>query len=379
MGQSEHLLGRAARRWRFRCRPEATLLLAVAGLALAGCQAVPPPYAASHRYGTVRAASLEDATRVAGWVEELVPKVRGLLPETRSENFDVWVQEDLHYFRGQRLPEHITGFVYATGSWRRIHLRSDAPFPKNALCHELVHALLTDRWRTLPAVIEEGLCDFVARTLVADGGERARARRLIDAARYLGEVRLAIAIQTEGEDGTLRRRRLRLLFVDPPEGEELEPLEVLKLASRELGTWRRLSAYHYGFGYWLAERLLCRIGFDGLLALCASAERSESKDKIVPVRAVMKEAELPSQEFWRTETLEQIGTAELRQIVAENRERIVRAVSRELLRHRESNESFDALVARTGVSLQLGTVETHLELMEEAGFQAELLHALRSR
>lgn len=257
--------------------------LALGGaLALAGCQVAPPKECAVHPMGVVRAEERDDAERYGELVATLQPEIKALLPDTPDRATEVWVQKNLASRRGQRVPLNVKGFtlIAEDHSRGRIHLREDVDHPEWFLAHELVHALLGESWKTLPAVLEEGLADVVAAQLRPALAPRIRALRAIEASLYLG--RLKLVINHSGIGYPAGNGPLEIWFHYDEPRDKLAIQDALTpdtYAFRE--RFGDMDDALYGVGFLIVERLRERIGYNGLHELCLRAAR-EGREAIDP-------------------------------------------------------------------------------------------------
>lgn len=264
-------------------------LVVVVAAAFAGCRAAPPACCIEGDYGTVRAATDANADDAARLVARLIPRVRGLLPDTRERSVDVWLQPQIELYRGSPYPQHIAGM--ADDAKSRIHLRSGDPDLELHLAHELVHLMLGDSWKALPGVMEEGLCDLVASRVVGGAsGQRHHARRMLEAAGYFGGFEALLEMRRPGADPMPRRTEvyhLRLAFDEVVDlGVEhalaMDDAEVFERSTQESGIGL------YGLGYLLTWAIVEARGFEGLRELCADAKHDG--EERVPARRLLAAA-----------------------------------------------------------------------------------------
>ena len=241
-------------------------------LLLSSCRAAPPPAAVRSDFGVVRAATDEQARRVSGLSERLIPRLRDLLPGLRDHDLEVWVQKEIELVRGSPYPEHIAGMAdYENG---RIHLRRSDTSLELHLAHELVHVLLDDSWSSLPGVLEEGLCDLVAALLTGQEGEAHHARRLVESTAFFGGFDVIIDVRNQNRryHGRKVGHRMKLSFeklseLTVNEVLELDDEQVFKHATEDTGVGL------YGLGYLVTLAIVERIGFEGLHALCSRTDQ----------------------------------------------------------------------------------------------------------
>lgn len=289
--------------------PRPVLQALLVPFAIAGCRAVPPTHGSSAREGHVRAERPDDASRVAASLDELAPRVRALLPDTRERRVEVWVQEDPVLYRFPHFSYADADGLYVAGAGR-IHLRRDAEHLDRTLAHELVHASLGEAWRTLPGTLEEGVCDVASAALCPDAAGSLRAGRLAAAAFATGGLVVELLAPRHGAGPAPVRIALS---ADPP--LEIDPLEVFRarggLAPSSLSPARKRALY--GLAYLVVERIVERRGWPGLHALVARAEADERER--VPEAWLLDAAGLScDRESWRRALAEALGPRELSQL-----------------------------------------------------------------
>lgn len=204
-----------------------------------------PPIAVQSSQGEVRAYTAEDAGRVAALLEELAPKVRELLVETREGGPEVFVLE-----------QQVANSPIAYNCDGRILLGPRSrDLERFALAHELAHWQVAGAWKALPPAVEEGLADGIALELVPEASFSI-------AVGYLSELH---------------------------EGGVVDPVEVLHLTRRQ---WSDMPhgaerSARYAVGFFIAVR----IGIPKLRALCAKAVLAGHER--VPAEWLLAEARLP--------------------------------------------------------------------------------------
>lgn len=245
---------------------------ALLALGLVGCQIAPPAVTAVHPLGVVRADDQSSAERYGELVTALQPDIKALLPDVPARNTEVWVQKKLGTRRGQKVPLNVKGFTLISDdhSRGRIHLRADVDYPDWFLAHELVHATLGDSWKTLPAVLEEGLCDVVAAELRPQVAPRIRALRAIEASLYLGRLKLVISHSGIGYRAGNGPIEIWFHYDEPRNKLPLEQaLAPHTYAFRE--HHGDMDDALYGVGFLIVQRLRERVGYAGLHDLCLRA------------------------------------------------------------------------------------------------------------
>ena len=359
-----------------RCRGSALVVLALA-LTASACRAPPPLHEVRTRYSIVRADSLDLCRRYGALVDDLVPQIRTRLPGVSEGPVELWVQDRLRIYRWHHVPDFVTGFVHTEGA-RRVHLRADAEYAANALCHELVHALLGERWRPLPVLLEEGLCDHLALELVEDGRDATRTRRLLDGARYLGELEPSLELAYEPPDAVHRFWTINFSFQRPRDQRAAPPREALRFAGREGDSIRGLlNAHHYGFGVWLVGRVVSRSGYDGVLALCDEADAEGLE--LVKVDAILAAAELGRDEDWQRALLAEFERRDLRVIALENVDGLAGTVAAEINGLDRDRDGAAATLAHCRFDLRLSGCPYALDLLSLPEFLDALEAALSER
>lgn len=248
-------------------------------------------------------------------VDDLQPLVVGLLPDSRDENLDVWIQDEpmLYRFLGDTYAEADGFWAEAPG---RIHLRQDADDIERTLAHELTHATLGPTWNRLPGTIEEGLCDYVSVELCPESAASMRAGRLSAASFAIGGLELELTVaETDHSRGVETSYSARILLQSGGP-EPLNPLDVFNVSAGLSST--KLEAVDkkafYGLSYLLVDRIAKRHGLDKLHELCLRAEREN--EKTVPSAWLLEAAELDAApETWQRAIAAALGEAELEQLV----------------------------------------------------------------
>lgn len=261
-------------------------------LALTGCLAhFPPrlPHAAPSPWGTVRAEDPGIALEMAALVDEVAPRIAPEVPGLAVRDLDVRV------VRGFADP--LWGgatFQMPGGYWMELPVASLPDLARSTLAHELVHYWLGPDWDPLPAVLEEGLADLVAGTVVPEESaiERAGYAILLSTA-YSGGLELRV-----GPPAGARPSVATMTLNADLDHEALPDLEqVLRMSSRDLNAVesRENRLFLYGFGYLFASR----IGVDRLYELCLRARaRGHSR---IPSRWIYEEAGIDPEDpgSWR--------------------------------------------------------------------------------
>ena len=275
------------------------------------CQAPAPRSRAISRLGDVRAPSQGIADEVATLVDEFQPRVLELLPDSRDENLDVWIQEEpkLYRFLGNTYEEADGFWAEAPG---RIHLRRDADDLKRTLVHELTHATLGASWDRLPGTIEEGLCDYVSVTLCPDSAPTMRAGRLSAASFAIGGLELELTV-TDPDEGTTYAARILLQSGGPI---PLDPLDAFKVRAGLSSTTLEAvdKKAFYGLAYIVVDRIAKRHSLEKLHELCRRAERED--EETIPTEWLLEAAGLDANpKTWRRAIAAALEVPELEQLV----------------------------------------------------------------
>jgi hypothetical protein len=278
---------------------------ALAGWLASSC-VTPPAASVESLHGKVRAPTEEEAAVVAELLDDLHPRVRALLPGTEEQRVEVWLQEELRMFSMVEPSHEVVALNF--DAWNRIHLKRGSSFLPEDLAHELVHLMLDESWNTLPPVLEEGLADHVGLALNPNMAPGFRAGRLSmvlgGLGRYSGRVRFGRPA-IEGTDS------LVFHMIEPPR-ELLSPLAAFRAEVREISPHSRSTLKNtlYGLGFLAVERIIDRVGFDGLHQL--AVEAGESGQRVIPAQLLLDAARLDADpESWVTAALESMGRAEL--------------------------------------------------------------------
>lgn len=282
-------------------------------LALPGCLVTPPPVLVRAQMGLVRADSPSAAENVALLIDQLAPQVHALLPDTRGAPLEVWVQRELGIYRHWDVDPGVPAFTIE--GLCRIHLQESGPRELSAaLGHELVHALLGESWETLPAVVEEGLADWVQERLHPDLAASLRADHLAKASAAFGGLDLGVWLPGPADGEPF----LRFTFLAPPPGSAAlgPPSEVLARRGGEGGAfWApyQVSVSDprlYGMGYLVAARIVERHGMAALHELCLRAGREGLAQ--VPSAWLLERADLDDDpRRWHAAVAARFGPMEL--------------------------------------------------------------------
>lgn len=245
-------------------------LLAFALLA-AACQTPKPPElpaSAPTTFGVVSGSSEERVKYVARVLDELAPQIPLVVPGCDKRPIDVrLVAEMVH--------QNWSGatFTVRAQRWMELPEAESNQRLSATMAHELVHYLLGQDWSTLPGVLEEGLCDKVAHTLVPAAGPLERAEYAVILGTALeGSYRFdAQKVVGKGKSAHFTPERMTYTVRAPIAQAELPTFEdALRLDSGDLepihtqGVRGVLDALGY--------LIVSRIGVFDLHALCRRAQ-----------------------------------------------------------------------------------------------------------
>ncbi|MBL8859624.1 MAG: hypothetical protein JNL28_14040 [Planctomycetes bacterium] len=140
---------------------------------LAACRTAQPPAlptSAPTVFGVVSGTSQERVSYVARVLDELAPQIPLVVPGCDTRPIDVRLVAEMAHsnWRGAT-------FSMRSERWMELPEAEGNERLAATMAHELVHYLLGSEWSTLPGVLEEGLCDKVAHTLVPGAGPLERA------------------------------------------------------------------------------------------------------------------------------------------------------------------------------------------------------------
>jgi len=132
------------------------------------------PTKTSAKFGVVHGTSPVRVREVACILDDLAPRVPEILPGCVDRTIDVRLVAKMQH-------ESWGGATYTVDSrrWMELPEKDDDKVMAATMAHELVHYLLGPDWSTLPGVLEEGLCDQVAHTLVPSAAPLERAKYAI--------------------------------------------------------------------------------------------------------------------------------------------------------------------------------------------------------
>jgi hypothetical protein len=249
--------------------PRSIVALVIASLAACKLAAPPElPASAPTAFGTVHGSSEERVKYVARVLDELAPQIPLVVPGCDKRSIDVRLVAEMAH-------QSWSGATYTVQSRRWMELPEAAGNQRltATMAHELVHYLLGAEWATLPGVLEEGLCDKVAHTLVPGSGPLERAEYAVILGTALdGSYRFdAQRIVGQGKAAHFTPQMMTYTVRAPIEREDLPTFEeALRLDSVDLepihkqGVRGVLDALGYLF--------VSRIGVHDLHQLCRRAQ-----------------------------------------------------------------------------------------------------------
>ncbi len=158
------------------------------------------------------------------------------------------------------------------GAW--IAVRRDAKNVENTLAHEMAHFYFPDVHDRFPAVLEEGLCEFLADQIFPAPDTR-ETRLVFVGASYLDSFLIEV------KDAT-GKRMLPYLVQPVPSIEEIFEIGWYENFSGDT----RVNETLYGLGWLIAER----IGWEGLVALARRGD--EAGASTIPPEWILAAADL---------------------------------------------------------------------------------------
>ncbi len=338
------------------------------------CRVTPPAVALRTDIGTVRANDSATAERLAVWLEELVPRIRALVPGTNELSPDVWLQTRIRLRPFESVPDNVNGITVGND---RILLRESDRELRETMCHELVHHSLAPEWETLPTIIEEGLCEAVSERIAARDRTRFRVSRLHGALHAFGGFRgeLLIAIDA-GERGAIRESIPFRARDDQPAGAPIHDALTLRGGMHDVFAGR-LGTRHYAVGYWIVERILQRRGFEGLHDL---AVRAVDEDReTIPSDWIYDAAALPPDSTtWSRLLVERLTFAEVTELARTLASSIAERTAIYLDRNLPADYRLTPDLSEIEISLRLVDVSHHIDLLAISEFRKVLAEQLES-
>lgn len=305
------------------------ILAILAGALLAACRAVPPAASAPAASGVVRADTPERAADVARLLDDVVPRVRALLPGVEDQPVEVWVERELSRYPLVSAPRGSGAYTLTVHN--RIHVTEGHALFGQLLAHEVVHALLDDSWRALPGILEEGLADQVGTRLFPEHRAYVRASRLLGVAARYGRLplKLRVAAPRGGVDDLHLEADVDVRGEPPtrpwPVRDALS-ISAEDLAVEEFESDRLVLR---GLGFLMLEALVERVGYEGLHELCLEARRLGRKR--VAVEELCAASGLAEDyDSWAAASVRAWTTEELRVLAREVRPELVEMIHRSM-------------------------------------------------
>lgn len=206
-------------------------------LVLASCTSLPDVQEPA-AHGVVWAHDRATADLTARLWDSVAPRLVALDAGLEVRPVEVWLFEDLDE------TDVYGGFDIGSG---RILLDARRSHPEITLAHELVHAYEPASWSRLPAVVREGLADWLASCAVPELADEMHASRAISLASYaVGGLPMSLDV---GETVALAR-------ISVPVETDLAPLDALRIPHgrvRSAGDGQVLKAL-YGMGLLIVTR-----------------------------------------------------------------------------------------------------------------------------
>ena len=226
------------------------------------------PAFAHYPDGALRLATEWD--RAAGHIEKALPDVR---PAPRLE---VWLQDPAEIPDPFGLGQPMGGVTFLVGGRPvKIHVPDSDEFLW-VLGHELTHAIVdvSPAWKTLPGVLEEGLCEQMGASLDAGSLPRRWLSVLFEAPPLLGVRGAGIYFPFRVRRDSGRSGYFLGVFegAEPRHGWNAEELAE-RLSADSLDRWPQERSALERLGFFLVSRIVERHGLDGLRALCEEARR----------------------------------------------------------------------------------------------------------
>lgn len=221
----------------YRYSPTMRPAVLLATLALAACTSL-PDVRADAAHGVVWAHDRRTATETARLWDDVAPRLAALDAGLEPRPVEVWLFERLD-------DDNVYGgFDVRSG---RVLLDAHRSHPSVTLAHELVHAYEPASWGRLPAVVREGLADWLAAQAIPETADEMRASRAVSLASYaVGGLPMPL-----GEGDTVAMARIGV-----PVETDLTPLEALRIPHghiRRAGDGQVLKAL-YGMGLLIVSR-----------------------------------------------------------------------------------------------------------------------------
>lgn len=253
---------------------------AVLGALSFACASVAPPELPTERsstFGTVRGTSPERVAYVARVLDELAAQVPFVIPGCEPRAVDVRLVGEMSH-------ANWSGATYTVRERRWMELPEGESNTRLSatMAHELVHYQLGPDWSTLPGIVEEGLCDHVAHTLVPEIAPLERAQYAVMLGTALdGSYRFnAERLVGRGRQSTFAPEIMTYTLSAQLDASAMPTFDdALRYDSRDLETLRAKGVR--GVLDALGFLLVSRIGPEDLYTLCRRA-RMQGLAKVPP-------------------------------------------------------------------------------------------------
>jgi len=287
------------------------LALLVTAALTAGCLVPAPRHDNASGVGTVRAESPIAAQRYAEMLAELHPKVSAILPGSLDRDTELWVQTTLRRFAHEDHREDAMGFTVLARDLTpgRIHLRDNTAYPEWYLTHELVHALMGPTWGTLPGVLAEGLCDWIAAEVNPSYQPVIHTHRLLHSSMFFGGMSYEVDFT---HPDTRRKTRSNIWYAYSGEPAELGPEEVIGLDRWSFHSKARVPVSYYGLGFVVVSRMMERITLEDLHEMCTDAENLGLT--VIPTEWILAAAGIGESDDWARAGESLLGVDEVHEI-----------------------------------------------------------------
>lgn len=254
-----------------RVLPTAVLLV------LAGCAALPTERAAA-LHGVVLAPDAVTAAETARLFDEIAPRLLALDAGLVRRPLEIWVYDELD-------DEHVYGGFDAPHG--RVLLEAVRRHPGFTLAHELVHAYEPESWSALPAVVREGLADWLAARAVPEVAPEMRASRAVSLASWAVG---GLPYPVEDASGAVVLLRLGV-----PVESDLTPAQALAIPQGEIRAARDAQTLKALYG--LGLLVVSRAGLEPLVRLSEEA-RAAGRERVAPQRILEAAGLSPEKEAW---------------------------------------------------------------------------------
>lgn len=249
-------------------------------------------FVADGRDAEVGARDPDQARRLARLANAMAPLLRAELVDVRDEKMRVRVLDTMPRAT-------FGGITFHREHPRWVALARDAEHLEHTLGHEAVHFWLGDTWNTLPPIVEEGLCDMLAESMVGRPIVAERARKLVLLHTWNeGALRMPLSDVLASSGPRELRDQITITVSWSELARELPTVEEALAGEAILPDDEDEAALRH----WQAsvgEVLARRIGVDALRDLCERARRQRLER--VPAHWILAAAGLRAddKEGWR--------------------------------------------------------------------------------